>query len=360
MNAIRLFPCLLRPMVRPMNEDQENSDIDRGERIAKALARAGVGSRRDVERMIGEGRVSLKGKTLDTPAVLVTSLDGIKVDGEIVQQASDTKLWRMHKVKGTLTTHKDPEGRRTVFDKLPSHMGRVISVGRLDMNTEGLLLLTNDGALARWMELPNTALVRRYRVRVYGRVDEKALSKLKDGVTIDGVHYGEVDAKLERRSKKQDDEGAVKQSAANSWLTVSIREGKNREVRRVMEHLGLTVNRLIRTHYGPFSLGTLPGGAVAQVNDKQLHEVLAEFFGEAPTSVAAPTKKRDPGKWAKAKKETRKKPGAARRRKPRDDERSSDRRNTRPNRPDGKPSGKPSGRPAGKKPGNRPPRKPNS
>lgn len=302
-------------MVRPMTEDRNSpAEIDRGERIAKALARAGVGSRRDVERMIGEGRISLNGKTLETPAVLVTSLKGIRVDGEIVEQASETKLWRMHKVKGTLTTHRDPEGRRTVFDKLPSHMGRVISVGRLDMNTEGLLLLTNDGALARWMELPSSALVRRYRVRVYGRVDEKALARLKDGITIDGVHYGEVEAKLESRPKKKSEGDAPAHSAANSWLTIAIREGKNREVRRVMEHLGLTVNRLIRTHYGPFSLGTLPNGAVAQVNDKQLHDVLQDFFGEAPESVAAPTKKRDPSKWAKAKKEGRKKPGVSRRR----------------------------------------------
>ncbi len=308
-------------MVRPMSEDQHSTE-DKGERIAKALARAGVGSRRDVERMIGEGRISLNGKTLESPAVLVKSLEGIKVDGEVVAQAEATKLWRMHKTKGTLTTHKDPEGRRTVFDKLPNHMGRVISVGRLDMNTEGLLLLTNDGALARWMELPANALVRKYRVRVYGRVDPKALVKLKEGITIDGVHYGEVDAKLESKSKKQAEEGAVAQTSANSWLTVAIREGKNREVRRVMEHLGLTVNRLIRTHYGPFSLGTLPGGSVAKVNDKQLHDVMPEFFGDAPASVAAPSKQRDPSKWAKAKKEGRKKPGASRRRKPQGDDRA--------------------------------------
>lgn len=319
--AIRLYAGGWTLMVRPMSEDQNNTE-DKGERIAKALARAGVGSRRDVERMIGEGRISLNGKTLETPAILVKSLEGIKVDGEIVQQAEGTKLWRMHKTKGTLTTHKDPEGRRTVFDRLPKHIGRVISVGRLDMNTEGLLLLTNDGALARWMELPANALVRKYRVRVYGRVDPKALAKLKDGVTIDGVHYGEVDAKLESRSKKQSEEGAIAQTSANSWLTVAIREGKNREVRRVMEHLGLTVNRLIRTHYGPFSLGNLPAASVAQVNDKQLHDVMPEFFGEAPSSVAAPSKQRDPSKWAKAKKEDRKKPGTSRRRKPRQDDRN--------------------------------------
>ncbi len=307
----------LKPMVRPMTDDKKTEEAeDRGERIAKALARAGVGSRRDVERMIGEGRISMDGKTLETPAVLVKSLKGIKVDGEVVEQASETKLWRMHKTRGMLTTHKDPEGRRTVFDKLPKHMGRVISVGRLDMNTEGLLLLTNDGALARWMELPSNALVRKYRVRVYGRVDEKALAKLIDGITIDGVHYGEVDAKLEGRSRKsQKDDDGPRQSSANTWLTVAIREGKNREVRRVMEHLGLTVNRLIRTNYGPFSLGTLPIGTAAQVNDKQLREVMADFFGEAPDSVAAPKKTRDPSKWAKAKKEPRNKPGAIRRRK---------------------------------------------
>lgn len=237
------------------------------------------------------------------------------MDGEAVAAAEAAKLWRLHKRKGTLTTHKDPEGRPTVFDKLPKHMGRVISVGRLDMNTEGLLLLTNDGALARWMELPANALLRRYRVRVYGRVDEKALAKLKDGVTIDGIHYGEVEAKLEKpRGKKATSEGeGVSRSTANNWLTVAIREGKNREVRRVMEHLGLTVNRLIRTHYGPFSLGTLPGGAVTQVNDKQLHDVLPEFFDNEPSSVAAPKAKRDPSKWAKPKRESRKKPGAKRR-----------------------------------------------
>lgn len=313
--CIRLFHQTAAPMVRRMNDGENNPEEDRGERIAKALARAGVGSRRDVERMIGEGRISLDGKPLETPAVLVKSLAGIRVDGEPVEQASETMLWRMHKTKGTLTTHKDPEGRRTVFDRLPHHIGRVISVGRLDMNTEGLLLLTNDGALARWMELPSNELVRRYRVRVYGRVDEKALARLKDGVTIEGVHYGEVDAKVESRSKKQSDDDNARQSSANTWLTVAIREGKNREVRRVMEHLGLTVNRLIRTHYGPFSLGNLPVASVAQVNDKQLHDVLSDFFGDAPASVAAPRKTRDPSKWAKAKKETRKKPGASRRRK---------------------------------------------
>ena len=305
-------------MVRAMSDNNKSSEATsagnapngeriapKGERIAKVLARAGVGSRRDVERMIMDGRVRLGGKQLETPAVLVESLEGITVDGETIGEVQETKVWRMHKRRGTLTTHKDPQGRQTVFDNLPDHIGRVIAVGRLDMNTEGLLLLTNDGGLARWLELPSTALVRRYRVRVYGRVNEGALAKLADGVTIDGVHYGEIDAKLERTT------------GTNAWLTVAIREGKNREVRRVMEHLGLTVSRLIRTHYGPFSLSTLPMEATAPVSDKQLYDVLGDYFKDARPSVAAPEKKRDPSKWAKAKKPKNAKPGASRRRKPR-------------------------------------------
>ncbi|NVJ96976.1 MAG: rRNA pseudouridine synthase [Alphaproteobacteria bacterium] len=284
----------------------ENEGTDApAERIAKVLARAGVGSRRDVERMITEGRIFLDGKKLETPAVLVSSLKGITVDGETIGEVRETKLWRMHKRRGTLTTHKDPQGRQTVFDNLPKHVGRVIAIGRLDMNTEGLLLLTNDGELARWMELPNTALLRRYRVRAHGRVDEKALKKLADGVTIGGVHYGAVEAKLER------------QTGANAWITVAIREGKNREVRRVMEHLGLEVNRLIRTHYGPLALGNLPLEGVAAVPDKQLRDSLSGFFETATGSVAAPIKKRDPSKWAKPKIDNKPKPGAKRRRKSR-------------------------------------------
>lgn len=350
---------MVRRMSKDNNPDHENQD--KGERIAKALARAGIASRRDVERMIEAGRISLDGKTLETPAVLIKSLEGIRVDGEAVEQAADTKIWRMHKTKGTLTTSKDPEGRRTVFDRLPKHIGRVISVGRLDMNTEGLLLLTNDGALARWMELPANALVRRYRVRVYGHVEEKALARLSGGVTIEGVHYGEIDARLERLSKKaQKEQDARIRGSANTWLTISIREGKNREVRRVMEYLGLTVNRLIRTHYGPFALGTLPSAVVAPVNGQQLREILPEFFADAPQSVAAVKIERDTSKWAKAKKPTKNKPGASRRRRS-SDENNEGRRPNRPGKserritsettgakrrsPGGKPSGgKPSGR----------------
>lgn len=321
-----------------MNNDKNKEDAapsQTGERIAKALARAGVGSRRDVERMIGEGRISLDGKTLETPAVLVTSLKGIKVDGETIGEVREAKLWRLHKRRGTLTTHKDPMGRQTVFDNLPKHMGRVIAVGRLDMNTEGLLLLTNDGELARWLELPSTALLRRYRVRVHGRVDEKALSKLADGVTIDGVHYGAIEAKLER------------QTGANAWLTVAIREGKNREVRRVMEHLGLDVNRLIRTNYGPFSLGTLPLEGAAAVPDKQLRDSLSGFFEEATGSVAAPIKKHDPSKWAKPKIDKKPKPGAKRRRKSRIEDKDAPKPGMRkPRSKTGDAKGRPDAKPA--------------
>jgi len=298
-----LRPVADIPMVRSMTEtDKSENAPQKGERIAKVLARAGVASRREVERMIADGRIAISGKILETPATLVTSLKGIMVDGQPVAEVSQTKLWRFHKRRGTLTTSRDPEGRETVFDKLPAHMGRVISVGRLDMNTEGLLLFTNDGELARWLELPANSVLRKYRVRVYGRVEEKALAGLKDGVTIDGVHYGAIDASLER------------QQGSNAWLTIAIREGKNREVRKVMEHLGLAVNRLIRTNYGPFSLGTLEVSSIAQVGEKQLYEVLSDYFGDAPQVVGTDTIKRDPSKWAKAKKDTNNKPGAKRRR----------------------------------------------
>jgi len=304
-------------MVRRMTdnpENQENSEApkntsessseNKGERIAKALSRAGVASRREVERMIEAGRVYVDGKKLETPAFLVTSLVGVFVDGEAVaEKVEHTKLWRFYKARGTLTTHHDPEGRPTVFDNLPDHMGRVISVGRLDMNTEGLLLLTNDGELARHLELPTTAMLRRYRVRVHGRVDDKALRKLKDGVTIDGIHYGAIEAELER------------QTGANAWVKIAIREGKNREVRRVMEHLGLTVNRLIRTHYGPFSMTNVPLRSAVPVGEKQLHDMLSDYFKDAPKSAAAPEKKRDPKKWAKAKPKSKVELGASRRRK---------------------------------------------
>ena len=294
-------------MVRRMNEENTNEEI-KGERIAKVLARAGVNSRRGVERMIEEGRIALDGKVLESPAVLVTSLKGITVDKETIGEVEDTRLWRFHKPKGMLTTHNDPQGRPTVFENLPEHLPRVISVGRLDMNTEGLLLLTNDGELARWLELPANAIVRTYRVRAHGFVREHQLKALKNGITIEGVHYGSIDATIERAD------------AANCWLNVSISEGKNREVRRVMEYLGLNVNRLIRTNYGPFSIGTIKRQATAEVNKKQLTDVLKEFFAQRQGTVAVEEKSKvDPTKWAKAKPK-KSKPGDKRRRKPRIDD----------------------------------------
>ncbi len=233
-----------------------------GERIAKYLARAGVGSRRDCERLIAEGLVTVDGKVLETPAFKVTGAEDIRVDGARVGGKERTRLFRFHKPAGLVTTHKDPGGRPTVFGALPRGLPRLISVGRLDLNTEGLLLLTNDGELARHLELPATGWVRRYRVRVYGRADEGKLASLKSGIEVDGIQYGAITAKLDSRK------------GANSWLTVSLREGKNREIKKVMEALDLKVNRLIRLSYGPFQLGSLALGATQEVPAKTLGELL--------------------------------------------------------------------------------------
>jgi 23S rRNA pseudouridine2605 synthase len=234
----------------------------RGERIAKWLARAGIASRRDVEKLIAEGRVTLNNVPVVHPATFVSVGDLVMIDGTVVDAPDRTRLWRYHKPVGLVTTHRDPQGRPTVFDKLSSDLPRVISVGRLDLNSEGLLLLTNDGALARKLELPATGWIRRYRVRVHGRVDERRLAALAQGVTINGVAYGAIDAGLD--SRKGD----------NAWLTVSLREGRNREVRRVMAHLGLAVTRLIRIAYGPFQLGALPRGAADEVQARVLRDQL--------------------------------------------------------------------------------------
>jgi len=233
-----------------------------GERIAKYLARAGVCSRRDAERLIAEGRIKLNGKVLETPAMMVTEADDIRVDNRPVHAKEPTRLWRYHKPAGLVTTHRDPQGRPTVFERLPQDLPRVISVGRLDLNSEGLLLLTNDGALARRLELPSNGWLRRYRARAFGRITQEELDGLAKGVTIEGVRYGPIDAKLERGQ------------AANAWITVSISEGKNREVRRVLEAFGLKVNRLIRVAYGPFQLGALNPGAVDEIPGKVLREQL--------------------------------------------------------------------------------------
>lgn len=208
--------------------------------------------------------MKLNGKVLDTPAVKVTAADKVQVDGRPIGAVEETRMWRYHKPTGLVTTHRDPAGRATVFENLPDGMPRVISVGRLDLTSEGLLLLTNDGELARKLELPANGWLRRYRARAYGRVSQEELDTLKDGITVDGVRYGSIDAQLERGS------------GANAWITVSITEGKNREVRRVLDALGLRVNRLIRTSYGPFQLGTLPPGAVEEIPRRVLKDQLGK------------------------------------------------------------------------------------
>jgi 23S rRNA pseudouridine2605 synthase len=238
------------------------SDPGKGERIAKWLARAGVASRRDAERLVAEGHVRLNAAAVTHPATFVTPGDIVAVDGVVVDVPQRTRLWRYHKPPGLVTTHRDPQGRPTVFDRLPPAMPRVISVGRLDLTSEGLLLLTNDGGLARRLELPATGWVRRYRVRVHGTPDGRRLAALAGGVTIGGIAYGSIDAGLDARK------------GDNAWLTVSLREGRNREVRRVMAHLGLAVTRLIRIAYGPFQLGTLPRGAAAEVPARVLRDQL--------------------------------------------------------------------------------------
>ena len=229
-----------------------------GERIAKYLARAGVASRREAERLIEQGIVTVDGKTLTTPAFLVTPEMEVRVDGTRVAAKEPPRLWRYHKPAGLVTTHKDPQGRPTVFDAVAGRLPRVISVGRLDLTTEGLLLLTNDGGLARQLELPENAWTRRYRVRAYGRVTQTALDALQRGVEIDGVKYKPIRATLDQTQ------------GGNVWVTMSITEGKNREVRKVMEHLGLKVNRLIRTAYGPFQLGKLASGAIEEAPSRKL------------------------------------------------------------------------------------------
>ena len=234
----------------------------KGERIAKALSRAGVCSRRDAERMIAEGRVAVDGAVLTSPATLVTSASRIEVDGRAVAGAQPARLWRYHKPAGVFCTSRDPEGRPTVFDRLPKHMPRVMLVGRLDATSEGLLLLTNDGELARRLELPATGWARRYRARVFGTPSEQEIATLARGVTVEGVRYGPIQVTVDRVQ------------GSNAWLMVTLREGKNREIRRVMEHIGHPVGRLIRVSFGPFHLGALARDEVEPVNAKVLAEQL--------------------------------------------------------------------------------------
>ena len=237
---------------------------ERGERIAKWLARAGVASRRDAEKLLTEGKIRLNGAAVTHPATFISPGDIVQVSGKVVDAPERARLWRYHKPDGLVTTHKDPDGRPTVFEKMPEHMPRVVSVGRLDLNSEGLLLLTNDGGLARRLELPSNGWIRRYRVRVHGVVPERALAGLGDGVVVDGLRYGPIEAAVDSRA------------LSNTWLSVALREGRNREVRKVMAHLNLQVTRLIRVAYGPFQLGNLERGGVDEISGKVLREQLPD------------------------------------------------------------------------------------
>ena len=243
----------------------------KGQRIAKIIARAGLCSRREAERWIADGRVAVDGTVIDSPALNIADPGTVSVDGQPLPAAAPPRLWRYHKPPGVLTTAHDPEGRPTISDKMPANLPRVMPIGRLDMSSEGLLLLTNDGALKRHLELPATGWTRRYRVRVYGRIEPEKLASLAAGVTVEGMKYGPIEAKLER------------QDGANGWVSIALREGKNREVRKVMAHLGYTVNRLIRVSFGPFQLGGLDRGVVeemqARVLRQQLGQATAAKFG---------------------------------------------------------------------------------
>jgi 23S rRNA pseudouridine2605 synthase len=229
-----------------------------GQRIAKLLARAGVASRREIERMIADRRIALDGTVLTTPATVLPSLNGVTVDGKPVRETPPTRLFLFHKPAGVLTAATDPKGRKTIYDVLPKDLPRLMPVGRLDLNTEGLLLMTNDGELKRKLELPSMGVERIYRARAYGRVTQADLEALMLGTEIDGMRYGPINANIERRT------------GANLWIEMALKEGKNREVRRVLEYLGLEVSRLIRTAYGPFILADLPSGKIGEVRERDL------------------------------------------------------------------------------------------
>jgi 23S rRNA pseudouridine2605 synthase len=247
------------------NSDKPAGERPSGERIAKLLARAGVASRREVERMIAEGRVAVAGKPLDTPATILPNLKGVTVDGKPVAQAEPARVFAFHKPAGLITAERDPRGRPTIYtalrNALPRNAPRVMPVGRLDLNTEGLLLLTNDGELKRALELPASGVPRTYRARTFGQVSQAQLDELIEGVEIDGVRYGRIEADLERGTGR------------NQWILLTLTEGKNREVRRVLEHLGLQVSRLLRVGYGPFNLGDLPRGAAAEIPQVQVERL---------------------------------------------------------------------------------------
>jgi len=238
----------------------EQEKID-GIRVAKVISQSGLCSRREAEQLITQGRVTVNGVVIENPAVFITD-QSIKVDGKLINAKQDTRLWIFYKPVATITSTKDPKNRKTIFKILPKEMPRVISVGRLDFNTEGLLILTTNGALASYLEMPKSKWVRKYRARVYGKLDHDRLKSLENGITVSGIHYGSI--KVEIDVEKE----------SNSWLTISLQEGKNREIRNVMEHLGLQVNRLIRTSFGPFMLGNMQIGELREINKKQLESFI--------------------------------------------------------------------------------------
>ena len=280
-------------------DSADQNTASKGERIAKRMARAGLCSRRDAERWIEAGRVKVNGKLLKTPACVVEESDRIEVDDKLIPTKERTRLWLLNKRSGQVTTSRDPEGRKTVFEALPPDLPRVLSVGRLDINTEGLLLLTNDGGLARALELPSTGWLRRYRVRAYGEITQERLDTLKEGIAVEGVLYGSIEAELER------------QQGSNVWLTFAMREGKNREVKKVLAALGLEVNRLIRISYGPFQLGDLADGEVREVRGRTLRDQLgAKLIEQAGANFDAPLhanlpKEKVPKKTAQEKRKAR-------------------------------------------------------
>ncbi len=266
-----------------MGIDMTN-DTPQGDRIAKVLSRAGVASRREAERMIADGRVTVNGKVIDSPALNVTASDKITANGKLVGEPEPPRIWLYHKPTGLVTTERDERDRPTVFGALPEDMPRVMSIGRLDLNSEGLMLLTNDGGVKRKLELPSTGWLRRYRVRIKGSASEAKLDQLRAGIEVDGVKYQPMIVTFDR------------QQGANAWLTVSIREGKNREIRRTMEAIGVTVNRLIRVSYGPFQLGELKAGEVEEVKQRVVRDQLGLSNKPTPTRVRKPVNRPSAGK----------------------------------------------------------------